>query len=387
MYNSEKAKFLRNLIRTPDVLCRLTSLENIDSLHSEFRYIKNILDPSYSPISSLHAAWLRYPLFYKEGHEALETLDWSIHANGSHIGLHDVSVQEFIMPFLPAASSQRYVLQLRDLGLTQMKDLLPSLFDVAGPLPTDGSLDVTAEIDTLQFSSLAAQRATIEDEVFSLSTSIRHVPIPSDFQVAVFSKAVRMSLENYLWTNRWGDFKRPLSDRVCSFPKGVSFSSLIASDGSFKDNLASFAVKCNSHSFTSTLPGMQTIQRAELFGILAAIWVTDPLTSVTLVTDSYSSKSVIDSLWNQRLMPRRYACPANDSILSCILQLLEERERFGNETLISWIPSHSTGNDDKLEYLLNAAADRLATEAHPIQVSECLRYMDRITSRIPRDVL
>jgi hypothetical protein len=92
------------------------------------------------------------------------------------------------MPFLNAASSQRYVLQLQDLGFTQMKDLLPSLFDVAGPLPTHGSLAVTAEINTLQFSSLAAQHATIDDEVFSLSTSIRHVPISSDFQVAVLQK-------------------------------------------------------------------------------------------------------------------------------------------------------------------------------------------------------
>jgi ribonuclease HI len=150
----------------------------------------------------------------------------------------------------------------------------------------------------------------------------------------------------------------------------MHFSPLIASDGSFKDDLASFAVKSDSHCFTSTLPGMQTIQRAELFGILAAIWVTDPLTSVTIVTDSYSSKFVIDSLWNQRLMPRRYACPANGSIVSCILQMLEERQRSGSETPICWIPSHTTGNDDKLEYLLNAAADRLATEAriqaHPI---------------------
>jgi hypothetical protein len=226
MYKSEKAKFLRNVIRTPDVLCRLTSLENIDSLHLEFRYMKNILDPSYSPISPLHAAWLKlYPLFYKEGHEALKTLDWSTHANDSCNGLHDVSVQEFIMPFLPAASSHRYILQLQDLGFTQMKGLCPSLFEVAGPLPTNGSLAVTAEIDTLQFRFLAtSQRDTVDDEVFNLSTSIRHVPISGDFQVGVFSKAVRISLENYLWTNRWGDFKRPLSDRVCSFPKGVSFS-------------------------------------------------------------------------------------------------------------------------------------------------------------------
>jgi hypothetical protein len=186
---------------------------------------------------------------------------------------------------------------------------------------------------------------------------MKHISTPENFQISAFTKSVKAALVNYLCTNKWEDFKFRNTPNICAFPKGISTCVVIASDGSYKDNLASFAVKCQSHSFLSTLPGMQSIQRAELFGLLAAIWITDLSTPLIIVTDSYSSKSVIDHLWNQRLMPRQCAFPANRSILLSIIQLLEERERSGSSTRICWICSHTTDNDDKLKYLLNAAAD------------------------------
>jgi hypothetical protein len=138
LYQSEKAKFIRNLIRTPDALCRLTSLENIDSLHQHFRYTKNILDPSFTPISLQHSAWDKFSIFYQEGHEALRNLGWSIHTNGSSREVHDVSVQESLTPFLPATSSANYIAGPHGVGFYQMNQLLPALFEFSTPIITDG---------------------------------------------------------------------------------------------------------------------------------------------------------------------------------------------------------------------------------------------------------
>jgi hypothetical protein len=266
---------------------------------------------------------------------------------------------------IPSTLCSIPVQQLHELGFREMKQLLPALFEKNCPTsPIVGAPVLAADIDSLQHETLMRQRTVIEYELFNMSTSMKHmVATSNEFQIHVLSKSVKLALENYLWTNKLNDFKLAVSDNICAFSKGISSCPIVASDGSFKDSLASFAVKTEVHAFSSTLPGMQTIQRAELFGILAAIWVTNVNTPVTIVTDSYSSKSVFDSLWSQRLMPRKFACPANRSFLMSIIHLLEERELAGSSTSISWIPSHTSGNDDTVEYLLNAAADRLATKA------------------------
>jgi hypothetical protein len=154
---------------------------------------------------------------------------------------------------------------------------------------------------------------------------------------------------------------------------------LIASDGSFKNNVASLAVTSETHSFVSTLPGAQTIQRADLFGILSALWVTDPSVSTTIVTDSYSSKSIIEYLWSQRNMACQYSSPANKSILMSILDLLQERDLAGALTHIMWVCSH-TGDASSSELQLNDKADMLAVEARrqlaPCQLSECKKHID-----------
>lgn len=375
LYQAEKAKFLRNVIRTPDTLCRLTSLENIDSLHRGFQYRKSVLNPGFARISPQHSSWAQYPSFYQEGHEALHEMAWSIHVNGSCSGLGDVSIQEFITPFLPAVSHLRYLDELEQSGFKYMAQLVPSLFDRT---LTPHSLP---PIDSLHHRNLLQQREVIFDESTSLGLALRECTTLSGPQCGVAARAVKAALEDWVWKSSWQDFKSLPTRSVCFFPKGVSDCSTIASDGSFKDDVAAFGVKCNSHAFSSTLPGLQTIQRAELFGILAAIYVTSVHKSVTVVTDSYSSKSIIDTIWSQQSMPRQHCSPANRSILLQIMGLLKERTSFGCTTEFLWIPSHTEGNEDKLEYLLNAAADRLANQArqaaHPPHVSECMDYVER----------
>jgi ribonuclease HI len=190
-------------------------------------------------------------------------------------------------------------------------------------------------------------------------------------------------LQDYFWSERWLDYRpgaQTARNVPCAFPKGLSTKPLIASDGSYKDDHASFAVVTQNLQFSSTLPGRQTIQRAELFGIFSALWVTNPKSSVTVVTDSYSAKSIIGSTWSQRAMPRQFSNPANKSILSHIQELMQERHIAGSSTSLTWSPSHS-GSLSLPEMILNDKADKLAGKArkenHLKQVFECNKYLER----------
>jgi hypothetical protein len=71
LYSSEKVKFLRNVRKTPDTYCRLTSLECLDAIHQKLSFRRDVLRPSLVKIHSRNAAWNHLPDFYKEGHEAL----------------------------------------------------------------------------------------------------------------------------------------------------------------------------------------------------------------------------------------------------------------------------------------------------------------------------
>lgn len=52
LYNAEKVKFLRNVLRTPDSLCRLTLLECLDAIHHGVSYQKDVLRPSRGKIDA-----------------------------------------------------------------------------------------------------------------------------------------------------------------------------------------------------------------------------------------------------------------------------------------------------------------------------------------------
>jgi hypothetical protein len=133
LYNAEKVKFLRNVLRTPDSLCRLTSLECLDAIHHGIKYQKDVLCPSRGKIDARCHLWMMFPSYCKDGHEALFKSGWSICRNQNDRSIQRVSAQEFMSPYLGSAAP-RLISLLHNCKLSYMVDLLPSLFESEGPM-------------------------------------------------------------------------------------------------------------------------------------------------------------------------------------------------------------------------------------------------------------
>jgi hypothetical protein len=166
LYSSEKVKFLRNVLKTPDTYCRLTSLECLDAIHQKLSFRRDVLRPSLGKIHSRNAAWNHLPDFYKEGHEALSNLGWNIGRNVESSSIQNISAEEFLAPRLGTTSSN-ILDELYEQGFTNMQSrLLPSLLQ-AGP---NGE---TCPLEDALSSTIAEQRYLIALETENLYQALR----------------------------------------------------------------------------------------------------------------------------------------------------------------------------------------------------------------------
>jgi ribonuclease HI len=391
VYRSEKVKFLRSMINTSDSLSRLTALENIDSINLRMQHKSNILCPESGTVHSKSKVWKDFPAFYKEAHQLLADSGWSINSNIEPIPISHITTIQFLRPYMPKKLKFDPFRILEDENINLMKDLLPEIFDssfIGEPPASNCQLDECLQQKGSPGWNGKSVKEFIDEVVQLLVSKLTMMDIGLQFDVPnILSRALRKALKAFLETDAFLEWK-PLSTSAlpCVLPQGCSSDANIACDGSFDpdSHIAALGICSQSGaSWKSRIPGLQTIQRAELFGLLGALWVTKPEVSVTVFTDCLAVQSVVTNLFARRHMTKGFVNLANKSIIYQIVDLLDKRAACGLSTQVTWINAY-TGLQTTIGYTLNDRADQLANEARGIEsvdFTECMKFVDRFFFR------
>lgn len=194
LYKAKEVKLLKNVIKTPDIFCRLTSLDCPDAIHRFVSFHKEILCPVREMTYSRCSLWNHFLFFYKDGHEALSSLEWSIgrHSNHEKTSIQNILVVEFLSPFLKS-SAEALIECLHEAGFCRrlMADLLPTLF-----IP-NGASDVCLLETLFPERLLGGQRTLISIEVKNLYHAFWQILPVGSRRPLVFKQTALMALQDY----------------------------------------------------------------------------------------------------------------------------------------------------------------------------------------------
>lgn len=231
------------------------------------------------------------PFNYKEGHQLLTDCGWSIRSQVNPTPVSSIGISQFLSPFLPIKLRGDPPATLRSEKLMLMNEILPEIFE-----PTDNSglkcpLD---EILESRFSPGWTQRLQIDFvrescELLSQKLTIMDIGVDSDLP-ATLARATSKGLRAFLDTNAFIEWKAwaPSQASPCLLPRGISTAARLACDGSFEpeSNIAALGIYSETgEHWSSRIPGLQKIQRAELFGILGSLWVSRVDSPLEVFTD------------------------------------------------------------------------------------------------------
>jgi ribonuclease HI len=179
----------------------------------------------------------------------------------------------------------------------------------------------------------------------------------------------------------------------------------IATDGSFDitTNTAGIGVTDGVNTMFGPVPGKQSIDRAEAFGILTALQYVSrsaPSSPLKMWTDSRSTIDAINRAQDTgRYQPKLQKMISNHSIISSIVHELTKRSLRGIETQIEWVKSHTDAcSHTEIQYVLNRMADHAAnlgrlaatTQASPppnICIDECYEHLPSFYLTVGRHIL
>ena len=385
-------------LQTPDAICRATTIDTM----LEASYEHNI--DMFQPSKTISAKSTRFPTFLKTACNALHASKLHIDINKSNITPSSAPILTALLPFLTETHRRARITRiLLSNKIWQVGDLLPSL---------------TRPNETSGITQSGQSRSLIEQIVLNevntswvelLPTIGKDVKSTIKFYGSKDKCAERGclidSLANMIDYWRTADRRHVpfmLPDRRCNGPIVVlapptDANSIghvdIATDGSFESstNSAGTGVTCGDNNiWFGPIPGMQSIDRAEAFGILTAVHCVNltKRTSCTIWTDSRSTIEAIQKVQDtSTFQPRLNKQIANHSIVSAIVNELCMQRQRGVVTNIEWVKSHTdVETHTDIQYSLNRIADAAANKGRicstdrnmytpNILIDECYEYL------------
>ena len=333
--------------------------------------------PDSPPVSPKDSSFLiarGVPAFVVTGSNHLREAGWSLHPNPAFSPFSSLHPVEFLRPHMPSRSLD---LLRPHLPSTLMEFFPPPFSRLFLPHVSHPSWCGRQLTDLCLVSPQHLQYAPAA--LHALSASL--IPVFTAHLPTLAQPALRLALSHLTYAlypalsslvasmrplARWQAAIDPAS-ATNSPPQAAvvppnSVPLLLGTDGSVildegsKSRRASFAVVSPTETLAaSRIPGLQTINRAELFGILTALRLAPPNAPLTVVSDSRTSlDSILRLLPLESLFLHRLHFE-NDSLVRACARAIAAR---GAPTHLQWVPSHTNAKDTLSS--LNEAADAAA---------------------------
>ena len=356
LYGTAKVDNLVCSLNSPVSTCSFTTRDTVAEIRAKYGW--DPLNPSDKLPASVGFNE-KFPGYILEAGKALRHTGAKIRLNFLSQRLGDMHPMNFLS--VPKTYRKKWYNELKMRGVASMKDLFPGWF-------------VTEDGQERDRGNSALSRLFVENDTASTNrNTLQELMACAECQIE-WEWAGKRDLSRYCAVSIRRDATTALQERQFSIMDKDDYSPLhpfwrimygnatgltgkSATDGSFKDGTAGLGVFAINKRISSGIPGKQSIDRAEAFGVLADVLTSGGWGHKEILIDSQSTIQSIDALvggWGLS-DPRVRKKMANYSIIKSISDWITENAVHGFPTILTKVKSHTGCTDENS--LMNEGAD------------------------------